>query len=218
MSAVAISITSVTYESSTSLRVMVAEEYEPDEAIIPGDWLLRCLLGLGVTPAVIDAVRDPDDDSIVLTLYPALTAGCTYEVSGKLVLVEGEFIIGEIGADWDEVTVPGGWVQEVQAVVLDPLTALLATIGRQTNRIAGVPCSKVHMRWAYGDTQLVLKSTLRFPDRGTVIAGKIRLSYTGKTSGSLIGVSSPIALHPTSSLAKGTRVTFEESSRVPSDL
>lgn len=217
MSAVTATITSVTYESSTSLRVTVEEGYEPDTAIIPGDWLLRCFLGLGVTPAVISAERDPADDSIVLTLYPALTAGCSYEVSGKLVLTEPPFG-GAIEADWDEVTVPGGWVQESVAVVLDPLTAILATIGRQTNRIAGVPCSKVHMRWAYGDTQLVLKSTLRFPDRGTVIAGKIRLDYTGKTSGSLIGVSSPIALHPTSSLAKGTRVTFEESSRVPSDL
>jgi hypothetical protein len=71
------------------------------------------------------------------------------------------------------------------------MEALTAVMGRQIQQLIGVPMTRVAVDFAPADTTLLVESTLGFPSSGRIWVAKRIFFYTGITSTSFTGVTTP---------------------------
>jgi len=70
------------------------------------------------------------------------------------------------------------------------LSSILKSMGERIQVLGGRPCTGLSAAYSYGDTSLLVESTIGFPDNGGLFIGKHQFTYEGKTQTSFLSVAS----------------------------
>ena len=95
------------------------------------------------------------------------------------------------------------------------LEAYTNAVGRQVQRMIGVPMTRVRIDLGPTDTLLFVETTLGFSESGELWIGNQRYSYTGKTASAFVDVQPVNGLPRTQTIGIKTSVTPHEPSVAP---
>lgn len=87
-----------------------------------------------------------------------------------------------------------------------PMEALTMTLGRQLQRLTGVPMTRVAADFGTGDVTLTVETTLGFPDDGLIWLDGRLYTYEGRTATTFTGVATHDGLERTQIIGIKTQV------------
>lgn len=200
-------VDSVAVSSVLELKVTFNSAVDASTVDDPADWLIYPYGAVGSAPTVQSAVMDGVDAVDLVLDHPGLTLGEAYVVqavnaisdpAGLLPLPNfGIFVVSTA-------LTPLAWTTPDATQYLP---AMLEAMGRQIQRVNGVPMTRVRVDFDPDDNILRTESTLGFPGAGELWADGVHLTYTGITSNAFLGVATKSGLERVYTIGIMAKVT-----------